>query len=228
MKKALTSLMALAVLLVLSFCCQAVADTIVGSSNGENCYPFSCGGSDGLRVFQQVYSSSAFPGPITFDMVTFFKSSGGPMDTNSYVVSFSTTSKPVMGLDLFDYANNVGPDEQFFGSYALSGDMPDTLVLNGNAFNYNPANGNLLMTVQLGSIQVTPSNYQSFFQADYTGIVTSRIWYLGQNPTEENDIGGLVTGFNGNEPIIPEPSTIALLGLGLAATVLAARCHRIR
>jgi hypothetical protein len=86
--------------------------------------PFGCGtllsggGTFGTR-YQQVYSSSDFPGTIDITGVTFFLTQFIPADPSSgflnggtYIVSLSTTSQPVNGLNLSDFDANVGVDHK--------------------------------------------------------------------------------------------------------------------
>ncbi len=187
---------------------------IIGSFDSGNCYPFSCGPTDGVTTYQQVYSSAAFSGPITIDSLSFYQwpvdNAGGPMDPATYAVYLSTTSASVFGLS-GNPADNIGPDNTLFGTFSISGDMPLVLTLTGNPFSYDPANGNLLMDVETLS-GTSLGGYMSFFWADYTGVVTSRL-YVNESGTTANDTGALVTGFNA----VPEPSSLALGGIGVVA-----------
>ena len=192
----------------------------VGNFNASNCYPFSCAASDGETVYQQIYTSSAFSGTTSFDSIDFFKSYGTSLDSATYDVSFSTTSKFVSGLDTSNYLNNIGSDSSSFGTFNLSGLMPDTLSLSGNTFNYDPNAGNLLMTVLLSNL-TEPHSYQSFFQADSSGSSASRLYSGGLYSSQ--DSVALVTRFNTTSRPVPVPGMA--LGLLISGSWLAAK-HR--
>src|SRR4051812_16254907 len=68
------------------------ASVTVGNNDAGNCYPFSCGPSDGLSRYQEVYTSTAFSGTTTFNTVSFGQNSAGPMDSATYNVSFYLTA----------------------------------------------------------------------------------------------------------------------------------------
>lgn len=201
--------------IALSFAPMAKAGTIVGDNNIDNCIPFSCASEFGVTTYQQVYSSTAFASPISFNNINFFKKIGGLMNSATYKVSFSTTSKPVLGLDS-NFLSNIGADNKEFGTFNISGEMPNVLNLAGSIFNYNPALGNLLMTVNV--IDTTTPAFSSFFQADSTGLVTSRLF---GGDFGMNDSFGLVTEFTSTDvppTAVPTPALLpGLIGIGVAA-----------
>ena len=196
--------------LVTQFDVAGGGPTVGGSDPGSgNCYPFSCFASAypvGGHIYQQVYSASSFAGPISIDTVSFFKNdvvtTDGNMDSASYDVSFWTTPRAVDGLVKSAGANH-GTLLADFGSYDLGGLMPETLTLTGAAFNYDPSAGNLLMQVQVRGLTFAQP-FQSFFEEDTSGRVTSRYWDYGR-------VG------------LPEPATWATMLLGAGMVGLCVR-----
>ena len=201
----------------------SAASVTVGNNDGDNCYPFSCLASDVGGTgsnYQQIYTSTAFSGITSFNTISFFLSTGGLMDSASYTISFSTSSKAVNGLEGIG-ANNVGGDSQLFGTFSVSGSMPSVLSFTGNSFSYDPSMGNLLMNVDVFGL--TQSNgYSSFFQADYTGTDTQRYFAYGGSPEGSVDVGALRTEFS-NVSAVPEPETYAMMLAGLGLLGFAAR-----
>lgn len=191
----------------------AQASITVGNNNSGNCYPYSCFASDGGTEYQQVFSSTAFSGPIAINSISVDLNNGGLMDNATYTLSLSTTSKAVNELDTSNTANNIGANNAFFGTFTLGGNMPNVLTFNGTTFNYNPTVGNLLLDVTISGV-TNKVGYQSFFNADYTGALTSRLW-SNSNGTSQGT-GGLVTTFD-SVTAVPEPESYAMLlaGLGL-------------
>jgi len=95
------------------------AAVIVGlpADPGGNCYPFGCAFTPVPSVYQQVYNSNNFSGSITITGLTFFRTTtplGGNLNTGTYTISLSTTSKAVNDLDIVTFSNNVGPDNTLF------------------------------------------------------------------------------------------------------------------
>lgn len=112
------------------------AGLVVGSIDNGNCYPFSCGPTDQVTEYQQVYAATSFPGAISITSLSFYAWSGNTtkaMDAATYTVSLSTTIAPVSGLSA-NLAANIGPDSQLFGTYTLGPTMPAVTTLHGAAF----------------------------------------------------------------------------------------------
>lgn len=203
-----------------------IAGPIVGSSDAANCYPFSCFASDTGAIYQQVYNAAVFPGPLLIEALTFRLGEiddSDLMDDAIYTVKLTTTSAAVGGLSEVPGAN-LGSDAAIFGTFHISGSMPTFMTLVGNPFAYNPANGNLLMQVTVDSL-IAPNgaNLNAFFQADETGIDTSRGFWSERWGAWANDNQALVTEFNAVErgtvftatTNTPEPGSLIQMGLGL-------------
>jgi hypothetical protein len=185
------------------------------TANAGNCYPFSCFASETHpgpgNLYQQVYGASSFgSSPGVVFSVSFFNANlpfgDGNMDSASYDVSFWTTALGPDGLTTSAAANR-GTLLSDWGSYSLGGAMPQTLTLNGTPFLYDPAQGNLLMQVQVTGLTF-PESYQSFFEVDASGLTTSR--YFDYNVTS-----------------VPEPAAWAMMLVGFGLVGLATRRRQI-
>ncbi len=215
--------LAAAISLAAASALPAAAAVTVGNNDSGNCYPFSCFPSDNGTTYQQIYSATAFSGITSFNQISFFGHSeylGLPMDTASYRITFSTSSKAVNGLSGVG-SENVGADSQLFSIVNVSGNMPSVLSFTGATFTYDPSLGNLLMQVDV----LTPlplGQYQSFFQADYTGTDTQRYYAYNGSPEGTVGNGALRTEFS-NVSAVPEPETYAMMIAGLALLGFAAR-----
>jgi len=208
-----TSLVLVAIVLLIAGVGEAKSGPVVGNWDDGNCYPFACGPTDGVIQYQQIYAAGAFTGPITISSFAIFRDPnyGTGMDDGMYQISFSTTSAPIGGLDT-NLANNIGPDSQLFGVFSLTGPMPDITTFVGTAFNYDPADGNLLMDVVV--LSGTPVlGYEGFYKADYTGADTQRA-YISNFGTTANATGALQTEFNPTASAVPEPASLTLLSIG--------------
>ncbi|MDE2184596.1 MAG: PEP-CTERM sorting domain-containing protein [Alphaproteobacteria bacterium] len=202
---------------------QAFALTI-GNNDGGNCYPFSCGPSDGLTQYQEAYNSSAFSGPLSFDQVSFGLESPGPMDSGTYTVSFYLSTGPFNSLSS-NMASNEGTFLGTLGTFNIGGTMPTTLALTGSTINYDPSMGDLLMNVDISNGSAL-GGYNSFFAADYTGADVSRAWNSSTNGPSGSDTGALQTTFS--DVAVPEPSTWAMLAFGLSMIGLTLGLRRKR
>ena len=203
------------------------AQTLVGTSNAPaNCLPFDCAVSQGLTTYQQVYASSAFAGDTPFNQISFFLSTAdmGTQDSGDYDIYFSYTSQAVGGLSSASPSANIGADYTLFGSYDLAGGAaPSTLTFTGTTFTYDPALGNLLMTVTLGPGVSQGTSPVGYYNSDGSGTVTSR---AGFGTTSFADDYGLVTEFNDVSGVTPEPSSLLLFGSGIALIGMAMSVRR--
>ncbi len=207
-----------------------------------NCDPFGCPGFIGLGTYQQVYLSSAFPSEISIQGLTFFDTqvaNGGTPAAGNYTISLSYTSFDPGDLSLSSPATNITGGSQTF----FSGTLPSltsvtggsVLVIPGTAFDYNPADGNLLMTVTVtGAGSVGPALYlnealcgpKTFCPAGTTDVSGSV--YFG-TVAGGNAEGGLVTEFaySGVEGT-PEPASVLTVLAGLAVIGYHSRRKRNR
>ncbi len=198
-----------------------------------NCDPFGCPDFFGLGTYQQVYLSTAFPNTIAIAGLTFYDSqvgNGGTPSSGTYTLSFSYTSFNPGSLDLTNPSNNVTSGSQGFFTGTLPSLVPQGtgswLVLMGTPFVYNPADGNLLLTVTVsGDTPTVPALYLNESQCGPltpcppgSTVVSSNAYFGNVNGSPVNggnDSGGLVTGFD--YTTVPEPGSLLLVlgGAGL-------------
>ncbi|HEV2494198.1 MAG TPA: hypothetical protein VG204_14120 [Terriglobia bacterium] len=182
------------------------------SGNG-NCIPFGCPAQFGTTTYQQVYASNALPGVVNITGIDFLNTqllNGAVPAGGTYALSLSYTAKSPGGLDLSNPANNVTSGSKAFSSGPLPAFSDGMMAFTGTPFAYNPALGNLLLTVQIsGGIDSSPL---LFLDEAQTQAQTGRA-YFG-TVTNGNDAGGLVTAFittsisSPQEPIIAgQPTT---------------------
>lgn len=197
-----------------------------------NCDPFGCPGFVGLGTYQQVYLSTAFPGEIAIAGLTFFEgqvlSNGGMPAGGTYTLSFSYTTAGPATLNLTDPGLNVGSGSAGFFSGTLPTLTPEgagkELIIMGTPFVYNPADGNLLLTVTV----TNPSNPgpalylneaacgPKTFCPPGSSVVSGSAYFGTMNGGNFN--GGLVTGFDYSAiTATPEPVSLLLVLGGIAA-----------
>lgn len=174
-----------------------------------NCFPFGCTSGD---RYQQMYSASAFSGPISINSITFYNTaySPGTIVEGTYIFRLSTSPLTVLTIDTTSFAANVGADEALFALAFLSGPAYPSFTVSGTSFAYDPSKGDLLMDITAsysgsGSVFLDSRNNGSG-----TGIVSR---YHNYGCCFEG--WGLVTGFNVGGAV-PEPATVALIPAGLA------------
>jgi hypothetical protein len=200
---------------VLAFPRPATADTIVlGGTNFNNAFPFGTTLYQG--EYQQLYASSAFSGPVTITEIAFASKMGfGSGQTRNLNFSLGLSSSTAsLAAPSTNYGANKGPDftTVFSGSLSFTAQGTNTfdLVIPITPFTYTPANGNLLLDVVINS-----SGNDVFFVFGESPD-TSRVYNSAGSGAATADPGlGLETQFTvSSAQAVPEPSTIALLGLG--------------
>ncbi len=199
---------------------------VIGSSDGGNCYPFMCndsGTSVGQSIhYQQIYLGSLFGGPSSFDTISFSSWTGsGTVLGGTYAISFSTTSAAIgAGYPIGPLANTAG-----FFTGTLGGAVGASFSITGTSYDFNPADGNLVMDIVVTNQDNVPNGSgNSYNWADYTGVQTTRAYDLSGRTS--NGLGALVTEFN-TVGTVPEPTTWALMIAGFGMVGLAARRRRV-
>ena len=205
--------------LSLSFSLQA-SSLVIGEpplTATGNCDPFGCPGFFGLGTYQQVYTASAFPGAITISGLTFYSDqvqNGATPAGGTFDLSFSYTNKALGDLDTTNPNNNITSGSQEFFDGTLPFLAQNTLDFQGTPFAYNPADGNLLLTVTI----IDPTDHIPTLFLDQSSMTnqTTNAYFGNSNG---GNTGGLVTGFTEVSSVVttPEPGSILLVlgGVGL-------------
>jgi hypothetical protein len=210
----------------------AAADVTFGnpSSAEANVFPFGGFYQDGVggTEYQQVYLGSMFGGPFSVGSISFYNMSGAPITNadGTYVLSLSTTTAPVNGLDT-NQANNIGANNTTIFNGALPATVPSGGLLTftlSTPFNFNPAGGNLLLDVKMSGVTNDSSAGYAAQNGDFGGI-SSRM--VNGNGTGTSG-WGLVTTFTVGTAAVPEPTSLCLGAIGAIFVVAAARKHRRR
>ena len=120
-----------------------VGTTYGGVANG---YPFTGNTIGGTLDYEQIYSSTVFSGPITFNTITFFdtQAPGSVVLSGNYDITFSYTSSPLNS----DYPV-AGTGTQTFFDGVLGGPTGTSFSISGTPFVYYPSLGNLLIDVHV-------------------------------------------------------------------------------
>jgi hypothetical protein len=206
------------VLVIGAFSGLASADTItIGTNTSVNGFPF--GESIYVGEYQQVYNAALFFGPVDITGITFFAAPGYPSAiSGDFTIDLSTTAAGVNSLST-TYSNNVGANNSLF----FSGTVSNVLSFTGVPFLYNPAQGNLLLDVDIG----TPNAATFDPLAAGCSTATNRVYNtagfgaVAMGATSVCTSGlptsyGLETEFTYTTVIAtPEPSSLLLLSSGL-------------
>lgn len=205
----------------------AAASVTVGSNDSGNCYPFTCndsGTSVGQSIdYYQIYNSSAFSGATSFNKINFFEYAPIPGNflSGNYVIDFATTISGIgSGYPVLPLSNI----SNFFNGSLGGPSNAGVFSITGGLYNYNPANGNLVMHVIASNQALVPNGSgNGYLQADYTGTNTTRA-YLLSSGTPSSGTGALVTEFV-TTSAVPEPATwvMMLVGFGMVGFSLRSR-----
>jgi hypothetical protein len=173
----------------------------IGTATGANEFPFGTSGGD---YYQQIYNQADFSGPISIGQISFFLTDFLAADTwanGDYSFYLSTTTAALNSA----VAYTPGANNQLFGSFVLGGAVPlGQINFNGAAFNYNPGQGNLLLTISVAD-QVAGQDGLVYLDAmnDDSGTLFSRYYNYGSGTAGY----GLVTAFNGGSSSVPDASS---------------------
>jgi PEP-CTERM motif len=209
--------------IVLASVAPAFATSItIGGSGLNNVFPFGCGPSCGptyLGEYQQIYSSTAFSGPITINQIA-FETVGSPPHsiTDVFTLSLGTTfASP--GSPGTTYVGNRRPDftTVFSGAVtvpATGSGAFDFIVNLTTPFTYAPSNpGNLLLDVFI----VSDSDGGTEFVAGSSLSVGRLFNVSGTGAATPQGNYGLLTRFSDEvAATVPEPTSLMLLATGLA------------
>jgi hypothetical protein len=189
--------------------CHLRAQLVGTGTTGDNLLPF--GGPPSATVYQQLYSASNFPSAGILHSVTFFRGAqSAPLRPGTYDLYVSTTAVGLNALSNVNFDANRGANNLLFGSYALSGTAPIELTFIGAPFFYNPAFGNLLLDFRISGPSVFGgASFRS--NADAIGVFSRTF----NGPGLGFEGFGLQTRFSISA--VPEPSTLALVGIGVIA-----------
>ena len=127
----------------------AGAVVIVGATNlgVGNCVPFGCPNSNigfgaPLLEYQQVYTNTAFSGPVTITSILFYNTQQqpgvNPITSGTDTLSLSTTSKAVSAFSS-TVSSNIGADQTVIFSGTAAGTVPLAgIEFGGGSFLYDP------------------------------------------------------------------------------------------
>jgi PEP-CTERM motif len=208
MKNNLVRIFSLFILLILS--AQSRGQITIGTADPGtgNAFPFTIDGFAVNNRYQQVYAASNFGGPVSISGITFFNTQlpGAIFETANYTFRLSTSNFTVNNLNIANLNANPGPDAKFFATVPLTGLTGSNFTISGVPFPYNPAHGDLLVDItRTGQVVNSSSGHLDTMNGTSGGLFSR-----AHNYDSAFENFGLVTRFT----VVPEPSTLFLLGIG--------------
>lgn len=207
-----------------TFAHAQIGGTTIGATNSGNSFPFS---PTYVGEYQQVYASSAFASPLTIGELDFASQPGAAIGyaTENLTIGLGTTATTPAN-PAANYAANKNPDftTVWSGSeqvYYMANGTYDTIFKLTTPFNYNPANGNLLLDIVNNGSTGTDTQFLSGNDPN-----TGRVYnYYGNGAVTSQGGYGLETRFSPASSVTvastPEPGAWAMfasagmIGLGV-------------
>ena len=214
------ALISRSIVLIGSALTVSAGSMMVGVDNTGNYFPFGFPAAGPGTQYQEAYSSSLFSGPISISGIDFFLQPGGldnALYEATFTLSLSTITTDVNDLSDTNLNSNVGANNTFFTTLSLSGLSGNELNFTGIPFMYNPAAGNLLLDIQITSINCTGA---AAFEDDGPDGPPTIARY--QNFGAGTSGFGLVTEFDFCSEA-PEPGSLGLIAVGLTGIILCIR-----
>lgn len=200
--------------------CAPAQALVIGTADSTSSLPF--GSTTSGYYYQQIYSASSLSA-MNISQISFYNrlAPGGTTRPGTYVLYLSTSTLNVASFDETNSIEYPYLDSSF--TEVFNGELPS--LANGRLdialstlFNYNPAAGNLVLTIKKfdlasgGGIQLDADNNN--------GLTNLRMSSYKYNFNQ-----GLVTGFN-DIAAVPEPATWAMMMGGLALIGVSMRRRR--
>ncbi|MBJ7413744.1 MAG: PEP-CTERM sorting domain-containing protein [Phenylobacterium sp.] len=201
MRRVTTAVSAIAMAAALSvWVAPAQAATILQAARNEGCGKSTCFNDKG--VFTQTWSASNAAGPITVGQLMLDRSVLGDLDGKTFRLSFQLN----------------GQELGSWGNFTMGGIAGDELLFNGQAFTWNPEDGELTLVLEIYKPKTGVGGFSALSAPG--GSAPNNI-----QDDELPSLGG-GSGVDAIVPgLVPEPATWALMigGFGMAGAALRRR-----